>query len=99
MRALEVVDECLARFISAVLTQGGAALVVADHGNVEDLTPSQTGAHTYHSHNPVPCILVGGEPWQKLRSGLLADVAPTVLDLLGVAKPPEMDRDSLIISQ
>lgn len=99
VRALEVVDECLARFISAVLTQGGAALVVADHGNVEDLTPSQTGAHTYHSHNPVPCILVGGEPWQKLRSGLLADVAPTVLDLLGVAKPPEMDRDSLIISQ
>ncbi len=96
VRALETVDACLGRLLLAVLKAGGAALIIADHGNVEDLKPGTGSAHTYHSHNPVPCILVGGNPGQEVRRGLLADVAPTVLEMLGLSKPPEMDRDSLI---
>ncbi len=95
-RALEIVDKCLARFLNEVLRLGGAALVLADHGNIEDLKPEGKGAHTYHSHNPVPCILVGGGRDLSLKNGLLADVAPTILELLGIPKPKEMDRNSLI---
>ncbi len=107
VKALETVDECLGKLVDAILAKGGVALVVADHGNIEDLAPegdgkgaSQTApSHTYHSMNPVPCILVG-EKYKRarLRQGVLADVAPTVLHLMGLPKPPEMDRDSLIIA-
>ncbi len=96
VKALEVVDVCLARFLNEVLRLDGVALVLADHGNVEDLKPGQKGAHTYHSHNPVPCILVGGGGHLGLENGLLADVAPTILELLEIPKPKEMDRSSLI---
>ena len=99
VKALEVVDECLGRFLDAVLEQGGAALVMADHGNVEDVRPEGGGAHTYHSLNPVPCILVssGEERFELRRDGVLADAAPTILELMGIPKPVEMDRDSLIV--
>ncbi|MGE5580605.1 MAG: 2,3-bisphosphoglycerate-independent phosphoglycerate mutase [Bacillota bacterium] len=98
VRALEVVDKCLGDFLDAVLAAGGAALVVADHGNVEDVTPGATAAHTYHSMNRVPCILVGHDfKQEKLRAhGVLADIAPTLLMILGLPKPAEMDRHSLI---
>jgi 2,3-bisphosphoglycerate-independent phosphoglycerate mutase len=105
--ALETVDRCLGELLDGILAKGGVALVVADHGNVEDLVPPEEGAeasqgatsHTYHSMNPVPCILVGEKyKGARLRRGVLADVAPTVLHLLGIPKPPEMDRDSLIIT-
>lgn len=98
VKALEVVDKCLGDFIEAVLGQGGAALVVADHGNVEDVSPGTTSAHTYHSLNRVPCILVGhGFKQAKLRSdGVLADIAPTILEIMGLPQPAEMDRHSLI---
>ncbi|MGI6632893.1 MAG: 2,3-bisphosphoglycerate-independent phosphoglycerate mutase [Bacillota bacterium] len=104
VKALEAVDECLGRFVAAVLGKGGAALIIADHGNVEDLTPpadcsaEKPAAHTYHSMNPVPCILVGEKYRAKsLREGVLADVAPTILSMLGIPKPAEMDRDTLIV--
>jgi 2,3-bisphosphoglycerate-independent phosphoglycerate mutase len=96
VKALEAVDRCLGVFLKAMEEAGGVTLVVADHGNVEDVAPGEGGAHTYHSHNPVPCILVGDRLGRTLRPGLLADVAPTVLELLGLEKPPEMDRDSLL---
>ncbi|HHX28075.1 MAG TPA: 2,3-bisphosphoglycerate-independent phosphoglycerate mutase [Firmicutes bacterium] len=106
--ALETVDRCLGELVDGILAKGGSALVVADHGNVEDLVPREDGhdggaqeasSHTYHSMNPVPCILVG-ERYRgaRLRPGVLADVAPTVLSMLGIPKPGEMDRDSLIIT-
>ncbi len=98
VEALEVVDECLGRLLDAIVGAGGVALVIADHGNVESLGPDDSGAHTYHSHNPVPCILVGDKAGRTLRPGLLADVAPTVLELMGLVKPPEMDRDSLLVT-
>lgn len=98
VKALEAVDECLGRFLGAVLDGGGVALVVADHGNIEDLRRGDTRAHTYHSMNPVPCVLAGRDvSGVRLRAGgVLADVAPTVLELLGIPKPAEMDRQSLI---
>jgi len=108
VKALETVDRHLGRLVDGILAKGGVALVVADHGNIEDLVPPDEGAegasqnaasHTYHSMNPVPCILVGEKyKGSKLRHGVLADVAPTVLELLGIPKPAEMDRDSLIIT-
>ena len=98
VKAVETVDQCLGRFVEAVLEQGGIALVIADHGNVEDLREVDAGAHTYHSMNPVPCMLVGkGAAGVRFRpGGVLADVAPTVLALLGIPRPREMDCDSLI---
>ncbi len=120
VKALEAVDACLGRLVRALLNSGGAALMVADHGNIEELVqeagPLAQG-HTYHSSNPVPCILVEpgevevvlrnarvcfspglpGASGTTLKPGILADVAPTVLDLMGLAKPPEMDRETLIV--
>lgn len=98
VKALEAVDECLGMLLEAIEEAGGVALVIADHGNVEDVGPTDEGGHTYHSHNPVPCILVGDNYGRTLRPGILADVAPTVLELLGLPKPPEMDRDSLLVT-
>lgn len=96
VKALEAVDKCLGALLEAVKEAGGVVLIIADHGNVEDIGPDEGGAHTYHSHNPVPCILVGERMGRTVRPGLLADVAPTVLELLELPKPPEMDRDSLL---
>lgn len=101
VRAIEVVDACLGRVVRALLDMKGAALIVADHGNAEKMV-SDDGeqAYTAHTSNPVPCILVahGVEGW-KLRSGTLADVAPTLLELLGLPQPEEMDGRSLIASR
>ena len=105
-RAVEVVDSCLGRLIPAVLAGGGAALIIADHGNVEELVEFQEGeegGHTYHTSNNVPCILVtkdnqvSGRVVKGLRKGILADVAPTILEIMELDKPAEMDRDSLIL--
>ncbi|HHW17771.1 MAG TPA: 2,3-bisphosphoglycerate-independent phosphoglycerate mutase [Firmicutes bacterium] len=112
VKALEAVDTCLGNLLGAFLSEGGIALVIADHGNIEELVPPEQtypglggengqAGHTYHTSNPVPCILVGdlldfGRD-VKLRSGILSDVAPTILDLLGLPKPPEMDRESLLV--
>ncbi len=101
--ALETVDECLGRLIGALNEAGGACLIIADHGNIEEMVLGEetSGGHTYHSTNPVPCILVKGDPEElrgvTLRPGILADVAPTVLDLMGLSRPPEMDRTTLIV--
>jgi 2,3-bisphosphoglycerate-independent phosphoglycerate mutase len=99
VKALEVVDRCLGDFLDAVLDAGGVALVIADHGNVEDLRPGAAVAHTYHSLNRVPCVLVGKDldGLGLQPAGVLANVAPTLLELLRLPKPKEMDQDSLIV--
>ena len=99
--ACEAVDAGLGRLLEAVLTRHGAALVIADHGNAEQmLTPSGT-PYTAHTTNPVPCVLVSDDPALadvRLRpGGALCDVAPTVLDLLGLPQPPEMTGASLLL--
>jgi 2,3-bisphosphoglycerate-independent phosphoglycerate mutase len=95
--AVEAVDRGLARVLTALTAAGGAMVVCADHGNCETMIDPVTGGpHTSHTTNPVPVILVGGPAGARLRNGRLADLAPTLLDLMGLPKPPEMTGVSLI---
>jgi 2,3-bisphosphoglycerate-independent phosphoglycerate mutase len=97
VRAVETVDGCLGRLLDAVSRRGGVALVTADHGNAEQMIdPESGGPHTAHTLNPVPVLVAGGEP-MPVRSGILADVAPTLLDLLGLEAPAEMTGTSLLV--
>lgn len=97
IRACEAVDAGLGRALEALRRAGGAMLVTADHGNCETMIDPETGGpHTAHTTNPVPVILVGGPPGARLREGRLADVAPTLLGLMGLPVPPEMTGESLI---
>lgn len=97
IKAVETVDGCLGKLIDAVRHQGGAMLVTADHGNCELMVDPVTGEpHTAHTTNPVPCFLVGGPVGAKLHDGRLADVAPTLLQLLELAQPAAMTGRSLI---
>ncbi|MEM9850777.1 MAG: 2,3-bisphosphoglycerate-independent phosphoglycerate mutase [Pseudomonadota bacterium] len=96
-RAVAEVDRGLAALFPAVENAGGAILMIADHGNCECMTDPATGApHTAHTVNPVPVALIGGPNGAKIRSGRLADVAPTVLELMGLPIPQEMTGRSLI---
>jgi len=96
--ACEAVDRALGRALAALLAEGGAMIVTADHGNCELMVDPVTGGpHTAHTTNPVPVILVGGPPGARLRQGgRLADLAPTILALMGLPQPPEMTGQSLI---
>ncbi|MBP7241196.1 2,3-bisphosphoglycerate-independent phosphoglycerate mutase [Amaricoccus sp.] len=98
IRACEAVDGGLGVALAALDEVGGAMIVTADHGNAEVMVDPETGGpHTAHTLNPVPVILVGGPPGARLRAGgRLADLAPTLLELLGLPQPPEMSGRSLI---
>lgn len=99
VRACEAVDAGLGRMLAALTQVGGAAVICADHGNCETMIDPVTGApHTAHTLNPVPVIVVGGPPGATLRDGRLADLAPTVLGLMGLDLPPEMTGESLIVA-
>ena len=96
-KAVEAVDACLGRLADAVEAAGGVMLVTADHGNAEQMRDPETGEpHTAHTLNPVPAMLVGGERGAALADGRLADVAPTLLEIMGLAKPAEMTGHSLV---
>jgi 2,3-bisphosphoglycerate-independent phosphoglycerate mutase len=98
IKAVETVDAGLGRVEAAVRRQGGALLVTADHGNCEMMRDPETGGpHTAHTLNKVPVILVNGPAGARLRDGRLADVAPTLLELIGLPQPAEMDGRSLIL--
>ena len=95
--AVEAVDTALGAALGALAQAGGAMLLTADHGNCEMMIDPETGGpHTAHTLNPVPVVLIGAPDAAGLRSGRLADVAPTVLDLMGLPQPPEMTGQSLI---
>ena len=99
-KACEVVDECIGKIANFALAYGGALLITADHGNVEEMINTQTGKiDTEHSANPVPFIVLAkdflGKP-QTLPAGILADVAPTVLSLLGLKSPAVMTGRNLL---
>lgn len=98
IRAVEAVDAGLARAVAALEQAGGAMLVCADHGNCEVMVDPVTGGpHTAHTLSPVPVILVGGPSGARLRDGgRLADLAPTVLALMGLPQPAEMTGKSLL---
>ncbi len=95
VKAVETVDECLGRVVEAVHAAGGACLVTADHGNCDHMLNEDGSANTAHSLNPVPFIVTAGA--DKLDGeGILADVAPTALALLGIEQPAEMTGRSLL---
>ena len=97
MKAVETVDECAGKLVDAVVSKGGVAIVTADHGNCERMIELSTGAaHTYHTTNPVSLFVIGDGYYTLQPRGKLADVAPTVLDLLGLEQPAEMTGTSLI---
>ncbi|WP_416899200.1 MAG: 2,3-bisphosphoglycerate-independent phosphoglycerate mutase [Minwuia sp.] len=97
VKAVETIDACLGRLSEAVETAGGSMLITADHGNLEMMTDPDTGQpHTAHTTNPVPLVLVGGAAGRVLRPGRLADIAPTVLELMGLPKPEAMTGGSLL---
>ncbi|MAM25606.1 MAG: phosphoglycerate mutase (2,3-diphosphoglycerate-independent) [Rhodobacteraceae bacterium] len=97
IRACEAVDSGLGRALSALQEVGGAMIVTADHGNCEMMIDPETGGpHTAHTLNPVPVVIVGAPEGATLRSGRLADLAPTVLQLLGIDQPEEMTGRSLL---
>ena len=98
IKACEAVDAGLGRALVALQAKGGAMVVTADHGNCEMMVDPVTGGpHTAHTTNPVPVILVGGPAGAHLRhGGRLADLAPTLLALMGLPLPPEMTGQSLI---
>jgi 2,3-bisphosphoglycerate-independent phosphoglycerate mutase len=95
--AVECLDTCVGRIVAALDKVGGEALITADHGNVEQMEDECTGqAHTAHTCEPVPFIYVGKRPLSLREGGVLADVAPTLLTLLGLPQPTEMTGKSII---
>ena len=97
IRACEAVDRGLGRMLEALERAGGAAVICADHGNCEQMIdPVTNGPHTAHTLNPVPVIVFGGPAGAMLSDGRLADLAPTVLDLMGLQPPAEMTGHSLM---
>jgi 2,3-bisphosphoglycerate-independent phosphoglycerate mutase len=95
--AVETVDGCLGRVVEAVLAAGGRLLITADHGNCEQMTDAAGGPHTAHTSNPVQLIFVDAQRQNcRLREGILADLAPTILTLLGLSVPAAMTGRSLI---
>ncbi len=93
--AVEAIDKCIGRVSGAVSAAGGLLIITADHGNAEQMLDETGGIHTAHTCDPVPFIFC--EKGIKLKDGILADIAPTVLDVLGIEKPQEMTGRSLII--
>lgn len=99
IKAIEAVDECVGKAVDAVLEVGGAMFICADHGNAEQLVDYETGeAFTAHTTNPVPFILVNaGEGISLAKGGRLCDIAPTLLELMGIEQPSAMTGKSLIV--
>ena len=97
IKAVETVDTGLGEISDAVQQAGGALLVTADHGNCELMRdPATGGPHTAHTTNPVPLLLVGARNRSLVAEGRLADIAPTLLELMDLPKPPEMTGTSLL---
>lgn len=94
-QAVETTDACLAEVLEEARIQGYAALVIADHGNADHARNADGSPHTAHTTNPVPVVLVS-DGSKTLTSGILADVAPTILELMGVPQPDEMTGKSLL---
>ncbi len=99
IKAVEAVDECVGKTVEAIKEVDGQMFICADHGNAEQLIDGETGEpFTAHTTNPVPFILVNADPSYKLREGgCLADIAPTLIELMGMEQPKEMTGKSLLV--
>ena len=99
IKAVETIDTCVGRVLEAVNAQNGVLMITADHGNCEQMIDYKTGEpHTAHTTNPVPLMLVGMDN-AKLKEGKLADLAPTMLEIMGLDKPEEMTGESIIVEK
>jgi 2,3-bisphosphoglycerate-independent phosphoglycerate mutase len=97
LKAVETVDHCLGQIARAVEDAGGLLVITADHGNIEAMRDPVTGEiQTAHTTNPVPLVIAGASAGITLRKGGLADLAPTLLDLLHLEQPAEMTGHSLV---
>lgn len=99
VKAVQTVDECMSRFIPIALEAGYELIILADHGNADFMINADGSPNTAHSMNPVPCIYVSKTPSYQLKSGKLADIAPTILQLLQLPIPVEMDGESLLVQK
>ena len=97
VKAIETVDACVARVADAVLAKGGQILLTADHGNSDEMLDPEGNTVTAHSTNPVPLLLIGADEKVSIAEGKLADLAPTLLDMMGIPQPVEMTGKSLLV--
>lgn len=97
IQAAETIDRCLEKIVGAIRSHHGTVLITADHGNLEQMVDYKTGEpHTAHTTFPVPFILISETPYHLRETGVLADIAPTILEIMGIQKPSEMTGKSLI---
>ncbi|TLV00577.1 2,3-bisphosphoglycerate-independent phosphoglycerate mutase [Dyadobacter luticola] len=96
VKACETVDQCVQAVVTTGLAHGYASIIIADHGNSDYMMNDDGSPNTAHSLNLVPCILVDNDPHQPIKDGKLADIAPTILELIGVPKPAEMTGTSIL---
>ena len=96
VKAVEATDTCVGRMVDAILAKGGAALITADHGNADKMMEADGSPFTAHTTNQVPLIAVGVEG-KLIEGGVLADLAPTMLDIMEVPQPAEMTGKSLLV--
>ena len=100
VKAIEVIDECVGKVVEELAKVHGVALITADHGNSEQMIDYKTGEpHTAHTTNPVPLVLVGMENVKLADNGALADLAPTMLEIMGLEKPKEMLGNSILLKK
>ena len=100
IKAIEAVDECVGKTVDAILDVDGQMFICADHGNAEKLLDEDGEPFTAHTTNPVPFILVNADPKYTLReNGCLADIIPTLIQLMGMEQPKEMTGKSLLIKK
>jgi 2,3-bisphosphoglycerate-independent phosphoglycerate mutase len=101
IKAVEVVDECVGKATAAIKEVGGTAFICADHGNCEKLVDEETGApYTAHTTNPVPFILFNYEKgWGLRENGVLADIVPTLIQIMDMEQPKEMTGKSLLVKE
>ena len=95
MKAVETVDTCVGKVVEAGLENGYSFIIFADHGNADFMTNDDGSPNTAHSTNPVPCILIDSE-YKHIKNGILADIAPTVLTIMGMEIPGEMTGKALV---
>jgi 2,3-bisphosphoglycerate-independent phosphoglycerate mutase len=95
VKAVETVDKCLQQTIDKAIEKGYSAIILADHGNAEFAVNDDGTPNTAHTTNPVPCILIDNDH-TALKDGKLADIAPTILALIGVKAPEEMVGEVLV---
>jgi len=99
IKAVETVDACIGKVIDAIKQKNGLAIITADHGNADHMTEKDGSPMTAHSMNQVPMVVISSEKVELKKEGKLADIAPTLLDLLNIKKPKEMTGVSLLIKQ